>query len=219
MEKREIRTMDCHLAVREAEQGGGVRTIYGTAIVFDRESVVLDDWGEKFREIIRPEACTMEWLNTQDVKLNLLHERGNTIARCDKGALGSSLRLSVDDEGVHFEADVPDCDLGQRAEALVRAGVYSGCSFEFVPKDYEVIREGDDVTIVHHSFELLSALTIGMDPAYRQTSVNVREAKGAGEPEEPVQEEPSEQPDTEAEAAREAQARRHAQIKRQLRYD
>ena len=33
----------------------------------------------------------------------------------------------------------------------------------------------DEVIIRHKSFEFLSALTIGMDPAYRQTSVNARE--------------------------------------------
>jgi hypothetical protein len=37
--------------------------------------------------------------------------------------------------------------------------------------------EGDTVTIIHRSFEYLNALTLGMDPAYRQTSVNVREVK------------------------------------------
>ena len=60
---------------------------------------------------------------------------------------------------------------------LVRTGVYSGCSFEFWPKDYEKRVDGDEVTIIHHSFEAISALTIGLDPAYVQTSVNVREMK------------------------------------------
>ena len=36
-------------------------------------------------------------------------------------------------------------------------------------------RNGDEVKITHRSFEFISALTIGLDPAYRQTSVNARE--------------------------------------------
>ena len=49
-----------------------------------------------------------------------------------------------------------------------------------MPKDYEVERtkgaDGkEEVIIRHKSFEFLSALTIGMDPAYKQTSVNARE--------------------------------------------
>ena len=179
-DKREIRTIECKLSIREAapDAKGESRTIAGTAIVFNRESQELDDWGEKFKEIILPEAVTMSFLDTQDVKLNLLHDRKMTIARCNKGEANSSLRLSVDQNGVNFEFDAPRCDLGDRALELVRTGVYSGCSFEFKPKDYEKRVEGDTVTIIHRSFEYLNALTLGMDPAYRQTSVNVRELKG-----------------------------------------
>ena len=178
--KREIRTIECELAIRESalNEAGESRTITGTAIVFNRESQELDDWGEKFKEIILPEAVTRSFLNTQDIKLNLLHDRKMTIARCNKGASNSSLRLSVDENGVNFEFDAPKCDLGDRALELVRTGVYSGCSFEFKPKDYEKRVDGDTVTIIHRSFEYLNALTLGMDPAYRQTSVNVRELKG-----------------------------------------
>ena len=173
--KREIRTIDCKLSVREAEgsQEGESRTITGTAIVFNAESEVLDDWGEKFREVILPEAATMEFLNSQDIKMNMLHDRKLTIARANKGV--GTLRLSVDERGVNFEFEAPKCDIGDRCLEMVRRGDYSGCSFEFYPKDYEVEREGDNVKITHHSFEFISAITIGMDPAYRQTSVNARE--------------------------------------------
>lgn len=173
--KREIRTVDCQLSIREAEEGqeSQSRTITGTAIVFDAESEVLDDWGERFREVIKPEACTMEFLNTQDIKMNLLHERELTIARCNKGK--GSMRLWVDEKGVNFEFEAPKCDIGERCLEMVRRGDYSGCSFEFYPKDYDVDRNGDEVKITHRSFEFISALTIGLDPAYRQTSVNARE--------------------------------------------
>lgn len=178
--KREIRTIDCQLAIREAAEGqtGESRTITGRAIVFNAESEMLDDWGERFREVILPEACTAEWLNTQDVKMNMLHERELTIARCNKGV--GSMRMAVDDQGVTFEFEAPNCDLGDRCLEMVRRGDYSGCSFEFMPKDYDVERtkgaDGkEEVIIRHKSFDFLSALTIGMDPAYRQTTVNARE--------------------------------------------
>lgn len=178
--KREIRTTDCQLSIREAGEGqeSESRTITGRAIVFNAESEVLDDWGERFREVIEPEAVTMEFLNTQDVKMNMLHERELTIARCNKGK--GSLRMAVDEQGVTFEFEAPKCDIGDRCLEMVRRGDYSGCSFEFFPKDYEVERSKgsdgkDDVVIRHKKFEFLSALTIGMDPAYKQTSVNARE--------------------------------------------
>lgn len=178
--KNEIRTLEGFLAVREQAEGqtGESRTIYGRAIVFNSESELLDDFGTRFREVILPEAASMDFLMTQDIKMNMLHDRKQTVARWNKGK--GSLRLSVDREGVSFEFEAPKCDLGDRCLEMVRRGDYSGCSFEFYPKDYEVERtkgaDGkDEVIIRHKSFEFLSALTIGMDPAYKQTSVNARE--------------------------------------------
>lgn len=175
--KIEIRTLDCKLSVREAapDAQGESRTITGTAIVFDAESEVLDDWGYRFREVIKPEACTMEFLNSQDIKMNMLHDRDLTLARCNKGT--GSLRLSVDEKGVNFEFEAPKCDIGDRCLEMVRRGDYSGCSFEFWPEDYDVEERegGKDVKITHKKFRAITALTIGMDPAYKQTSVNARE--------------------------------------------
>ena len=223
--KREIRTVDCQLAIREAQGGqeGESRTITGTAIVFNAESEVLDDWGERFREVILPSAATMEFLNRCDIKMNMLHDRDLTIARCNQGK--GSMRLTVDERGVNFEFEAPKCDLGDRCLEMVRRGDYSGCSFEFYPKDYEVERtkgaDGkDDVKIIHKEFEFISALTIGMDPAYRQTTVNAREI-GVQETEEQKAErerkeaeakkreqEEKDQQAREEEAAREAEYRR-----------
>ena len=175
--KQEIRTLECRLSIREAAQNaeGESRTISGTAIVFNVESELLDDYGQKFREVIRPEACTMEFLNSQDIKMNLLHDRDLTVARCNKGE--GSLRLSVDEKGVHFEFEAPKCDIGERCLEMVRRGDYSGCSFEFYPEDYDVEERegGKEVRIIQKRFRKLTALTIGMDPAYKQTGVNARE--------------------------------------------
>jgi HK97 family phage prohead protease len=210
--KREIRTLECRLSVREASPDGNAqgdsRTIVGTAIVFNAESEVLDDWGERFREVILPEACTMEFLNSQDIKRNMLHERELTIARANKGQ--GTLRLSVDEQGVHFEFEAPKCDLGDRCLEMVRRGDYSGCSFEFWPEEYdkEVTEapNGDvDVKITHRKFRAITALTIGMDPAYTQTSVNAREMAKREDPTAEQQQ---------ADTQRQAQEEREAQLKR-----
>lgn len=174
--KREIRTCGLDIAIREVEgQEGESRTITGTAIVFNAESNVLDDFGVEFREVIKPEAAQMAFLNTQDIKLNLLHDRQDTIARCRMGK--GNMRISVDGKGVNFEVDVPKCDIGDRALEMVRAGVYTGCSFEFIPEDYEVEERGanKEIRITHKRFKKITAFTLAMDPAYSQTSVNARE--------------------------------------------
>lgn len=206
--KLEIRTTACKPVVRDRTAGCGAgaearalpahteserrqgkgnddgRTIEGVAIVFGPEYRVEDEFGDTYVERIAPSAVTAEWLRTQDVKLNLLHERDATIARCDKGE--GSLTMEVKKDGVHFSFEAPECDLGDRALALVRAGVYSGCSFEFYPGEFTVEEEKDKngrtVTVVTHTaFERLDALTIAMDPAYTETSVSARELREHGE--------------------------------------
>ena len=183
--KREIRTTPCRLTVRETkareDENGSQedgRTIEGVAVVFGPAYKVKDAWGDTYVERIAPAAVTAEWLKTQDVKMNLLHERDMTIARCNKGT--GNLQMDVRKDGVHFSFEAPKCDLGDRALALVKTGVYSGCSFEFYPKDYEVkeVKDADGTTVTevtHTAFERLDALTIAMDPAYEETSVNIRE--------------------------------------------
>ena len=177
--KREIRNLECELSFREAtpEQAaqGNLGTISGRAICFNAESQVLDEHGMTFREVISPEAATMEFLNSQDIKINMLHMRELTFGRAKCGVSGNA-RLSVDREGVNFEVDVPNCDLGIRARELTKAGVYDGCSFEFWPDQYDIEeREGKVPLVRHTKFRAITALTLGMDPAYLQTSLSARE--------------------------------------------
>ena len=176
--KREIRNLECQLAFREAtgeESAQGILgTITGRAIVFNAESQILDEYGQTFREVIAPEAATMDFLNTQDIKINMLHMRELTFGRAKRGV--GNARLSVDREGVNFEVAVPNCDLGIRARELTKAKVYDGCSFEFWPDKYDIEEREGKVPLVRHThFRAITALTLGMDPAYLQTSLSARE--------------------------------------------
>ena len=177
--KREIRNLECQLSFREASPEeateGYLGTISGRAICFGVESQILDDYGMKFREVIDPSAATMEFLNTQDIKINMLHNRELTFGRIKRGE-SQTVVLSVDREGVNFMVKVPNCDLGIRARELTKAGVYDGCSFEFWPDKYDVKeREGEIPVVTHTKFRAITALTLGMDPAYLQTSLSARE--------------------------------------------
>ena len=195
--KREIRNLECSLAFREASseasEKGILGTITGRAICFNSESQILDEYGQTFREVIAPEAAPMAFLNTQDIKVNMLHQRELTFGRVKFGKSGNA-RLSVDDEGVNFEVDVPNCDLGIRARELTKAGVYDGCSFEFWPDQYDVEeREGGIPLVRHTKFKAITAITLGMDPAYLATSLSVRELMQREDEEEEKTEEPEEE--------------------------
>lgn len=176
--KLQIRHISAGLHVREGEGVVESRTIVGHAIVTGVETVLYEDDEYREVEIINQSCLKAGFLNSQDIKLNLLHEREYTIARNNKGS--GNLAYDVRDDGLHFEVDAPRCDIGDRALELVRAGVYTGCSFEFYPEEYTIdVREGKDgkqeYIVEHTKFRSLSALTIALDPAYDQTSVNLRE--------------------------------------------
>lgn len=183
IKKREIRTTPCNIRIREsAPKDDGTqdesRTIEGCAIVFNKESQVLDDDWEPYREIIAPSCITKEFLNTQDVRLNVMHDRKMTFARCNKGQ--GNLHLEIREDGLYFSVEAPKDFVGDMVINRVHDGVFAGCSFEFIPKDYAIYEmkdaDGKSYTLVtHKAFESLGALTIAMDPAYTQTTVNARE--------------------------------------------
>lgn len=150
------------------------RTIEGCAIVFNKETLLYESESYKESEIISSSCISEEFLREQDIKLNLLHDRHSSIARSKKGE--GSLNLELREDGLYFSFEAPECDLGDRALALVKNGTYTGCSFEFYSKDYEIEeRAKGDYLVTHKAFRSLTALTIAMDPAYEQTSVNARE--------------------------------------------
>ena len=225
-------TMHVREHVREDGTKEPSRTIYGRAIVFNKVFEYEDYWGDKYRETIKPSACTKEFFETQDVKLNLLHKRDMSIARSNCGV--GNLRISVNNEGVDFEFEAPNCDLGDRALELVRNGVYSGCSFEFLPKDYECKKLKEDGKTVyeinHTAFEKVSALTIAMDPAYKETTVDCRERYEVSAPAATVLGSSASEPSTtaapadttdqaERESARISQSREIAALRREILYE
>ena len=225
-------TMHVREHVREDGTKEPSRTIYGRAIVFNKVFEYEDYWGDKYRETIKPSACTKEFLESQDIKLNLLHKREMSIARSNCGV--GNLSYSVNDEGVDFEFEAPNCDLGDRALEMVRSGVYTGCSFEFYPKDYECKKkEENGVTVYeinHTGFEKLTAFTIAMDPAYKETTVDCRERYEVNAPAATVLGSSASEPSTTAapadntdqaarESARISQSREIAALRREILYE
>ena len=221
-EKREVFCAGS-LAVRE---GDDKKVIEGVAIVTEKETVLWEGSDYREIEIISQSCINRKFIAQQDMTLNLLHNRDESFARTP-----NSLRVEPREDGLHFEADIPDCDLGKRARALTENGTYQGCSFEFYPKDYEVSeRQAADgkkeYVIRHTAFERITALTLAMNPAYPTTSVGVRELyeqnhketdeeKAERERKEREEREPEEQ----AQRAREMQAHRLRSLRRQLTED
>ena len=180
--KMEIRSFmggKCKPMLREAvEEGKESRTISGYAIVFGVESRILADYWDNYREIIEPGAITEERLKDMDIKMTMYHNREKILARSNKGE--GTLRLSVDEVGVHYEFDAPNTVDGDTALELVKRGDLSGSSFMFWTDEksgvsYEKRSDGIMLRRVK-TIGMIYDMTIAADPAYEQTSVKAREA-------------------------------------------
>ena len=180
--KMEIRSFmggKCQPMIREAvEEGKESRTISGYAIVFGVESRILADYWDNYREIIEPGAITEERLKDMDIKMTMYHNREKILARSNKGE--GTLKISVDEVGVHYEFEAPNTVDGDTALELVKRGDLAGSSFMFWTDEksgvsYEKRSDGIMLRRVK-TIGMIYDMTIAADPAYEQTSVKAREA-------------------------------------------
>lgn len=179
MNKQQIRQRFIATGVEVREGEGDSRVLKGKAVCFNEVTTLWDGKYYVEKEIISPTCITEGFLREQDVKLNLLHNRNESIARNNKGV--GTLKFELREDGLYWEAEMPKCDLGDRALELVRNKTYTGCSFEFYPEEYTesvtTLADGrEEETVTHTKFRSLSAITIALDPAYQGTSVSEREA-------------------------------------------
>lgn len=180
--KREVRTMTggrWQPRLREAVEGEKEsRTIEGYAIVFGVESRILADYWDNYREIIEAGAITEERLKEMDIKMTMYHNREKILARSTNGE--GTLKLRVDEVGVHYEFEAPHTVDGDTALELVKRGDLSGSSFMFWTDEksgvsYEKRSDGIMLRRVK-TIGMIYDMTIAADPAYEETTVAAREA-------------------------------------------
>lgn len=146
------------------------RTISGTSIVFNKESVLLEGM---FTEIIRPEAITQEILDSSDILMLFNHEDDQMpLARRKMGT--GTLSASITPNGVDFSFTAKKTPLGEEALQGVRMGDVDSCSFAFrVAEDGDEWISRPDGTWLRiiTKFESLHDFSIVTSPAYIETSV------------------------------------------------
>lgn len=171
------------LHVREKEDGSESRTIAGYAILFNTPSAPLWSYeDEEAREVIAPEAITQDFLDTQDIKMTMFHDRQLILARSNKGK--GTLTYSVDEKGVYFEFEAPRTVDGDKALELVKRGDIAGCSFAFTTPYYNeacvsrAVEVKNGVAYITYTVRAITGVydfTLAADPAYPDTSVEARE--------------------------------------------
>ena len=158
---KEIRLGDSATSTSES------RHIEGYAIVFNSLS---NDLGG-FREIIEPTAIDDELIKNSDIVCLFNHNiKLGLLARSYHGR--GSLKLEIDEHGLHYSFDAPNTKFGNEILEMVRRGDVAKCSFAFVcgednwtkDENGEYIRRVKkiknlyDVSLVYH-------------PAYEETEV------------------------------------------------
>ena len=175
---KEIRLGDSATSTSES------RHIEGYAIVFNSLS---NDLGG-FREIIEPTAIDDELIKNSDIVCLFNHDiKKGLLARSYHGR--GSLKLEIDEHGLHYSFDAPNTKFGNEILEMVRRGDVAKCSFAFVcgednwtkDENGEYIRRVKkiknlyDVSLVYHpAYEETEAIadTRGLDELKAQEEAN-----------------------------------------------
>lgn len=182
--------------------GGESRVIEGYALKFGVRSQLLNDWIERYYEVMEPGCITRELLDTQDFVLSLYHDPHRVLGRSNNGK--GTLSYEVNETGVKFSCEMPHTSDGDEALELVRRGDLDGCSFIYSTDEdnsvsYEKTRTeaGDEVLLRHvNEVKRIYDFTLTWRPAYKQTEVSSREREAIdGMKEQPVEESIQEEKD------------------------
>lgn len=189
----EFRIADTRLNAVDAES----RTIEGRAICFNSESVLL---GGEFREVILPEACTQDFIDTQDIRILYNHQaNGYSLARHKAGGSGT-LEVRVEADGVYIRFEAPQTPFGEEILSGIRRGDIDKMSFCFAVEGEKWEKRGDEYLRTITKFSMLSECSVlDVMPAYDSSTVSCRsleafkeEMRAAEEPKKDDEEEPTE---------------------------
>ncbi|WP_420331434.1 phage major capsid protein [Pediococcus pentosaceus] len=144
------------------------KKISGYAIVFNKPSKPIPDGDSSFTEIIDPKA--LENTDLSDVVMLSNHDYSKPLATVKAG----TLKLDVDEKGLHFEATLPNTTDGSDTFENVKAKLIDSASFRFANATDQWSQDDDGkvtrtITHIGDIFEI-SSVTV---PAYDDSSVEV----------------------------------------------
>lgn len=149
-------------AISRAEVQGN--TLHGYAAVYDVPTSRQRDFPGT--ETIARDAFAQAL--DDDVVAVVNHDMGRLLGRTSSG----TLRLSNESRGLAVQLDLPDTQEGRDVRTLVERGDLAGMSFTAQLGDVERVKGG----VVIRSFRRLIDVSVVTSPAYRETSVAVRNA-------------------------------------------
>lgn len=175
MENEDIRTFNVQIraetAIDSQSSNNQVESnqnmaISGIATVFNQPSIKGN-----FTEYIGQNALNGVDLN--NVLLLYSHDFSNILARADAG----TLQTSIQPDGLHFNAQLPDTQLGHDTYTNILNGNIKGMSFGFnIAPDgdsWSVNSQGNTIHTIHKIGQVFE-LSLTPIPAYTETSVQVQ---------------------------------------------
>lgn len=161
--------------IREIGEGESKEIhIQGYALTFDS---VSEDLG--FREIIKKGA--LDNCDMSNVILNFNHNDNLILARNRKSEGVGSLKLSIDDKGLFFDAIPTNTTYARDLIENIANGIVGKCSFAFCIDwkdeeaqtwDWDDGKKGYDLRIIN-KIAKISDCSIVVNPAYESTSTSV----------------------------------------------
>lgn len=175
----ELPVADLHLR-EEGEESNG-RIIEGYAIKFGIRSQLLNDWYDRYYEVLEPGSLSRETLDRQDFVLSLYHDPHRVLGRSNNGQ--GTLSYEVDEVGVKFWCEMPNTADGNEALELVKRGDLDGCSFIYSTDekncvDLEKVTDENGMEVVLRRVNEIKTIydfTLTWRPAYKQTECSARE--------------------------------------------
>ena len=143
--------------------------VSGYAATFNQITTLYKIDGIEYKEVIHPDA--FNGTDMKDCCLKYNHMNNVPILARTRGG---SLKLSVDNIGLKFDAKLINTNSSRDIYTLVKEGVLDKCSFAFTIADggIEVDRKTRTTTIT--KIEKLWDVAIVDNPAYESTSVSAR---------------------------------------------
>ncbi|WP_195517852.1 HK97 family phage prohead protease [Weissella cibaria] len=164
MKEVEYRAVELDAGELRAGQGDSIGQIAGYALIFGTPSTNLP-----FIEVIENHA--LDGVDLSKVLALYNHDFANVLGRVDSG----TLKLDVDDHGLHFTLDIPDTTLGHDVYTQIKNGNLRGLSFRFTLADGGETWKNVNGKPVRYisAISSMREISIVSVPAYDDTSVEV----------------------------------------------
>lgn len=164
------------IVMRALKNKEGKRFIEGYASLFNMQSRILFENGKTFREVVRFGAFD-NILGSKELNViaNIDHDMSRMLGRTASG----TLELNVDNNGLRYNIEVPETQLGNDVYEQVKRGDYYESSFSFGTRDTDVEWGNDrsDGMLLRfvNNVSLLRDISIVRNGAYAKTDISARE--------------------------------------------